>query len=103
MEILEQRREMEEDKVAHVYRAPQSCCCSVAKSYWTLCNPRTVAGQAPPSPIIFWSLLRFMSTELVMLSNHLILCHPLLLCLQSLPASGSFPMSQLTASGGQSI
>ena len=27
-------------------------------------------------------------------SNHLILCHPLLSCLQSFPASGSFPMSQ---------
>ena len=28
-------------------------------------------------------------------SSHLILCHPLLLLLQSLPASESFPMSQL--------
>ena len=36
-------------------------------------------------------------------SNHLIHCHPLLSCLQSFPASGSFPMSQLFASGGQSI
>ena len=35
--------------------------------------------------------------------NHLILCHPLLLCLQSFPASGCFPMSHLFASGGQSI
>ena len=32
-----------------------------------------------------------------------ILCHPLLLCLQSFPASRSFPRSQLFASGGQSI
>ena len=39
-----------------------------------------------------------MSIELVMPSNHLILCRPLLL-----PASGSFLMSQLFASGGQSI
>ena len=44
-----------------------------------------------------------MSIELVMLSNHLILCRPLLLCLQSFPASGSFPRSQFFASGGQSI
>ena len=98
---------------------------------------------------ISWSLLKFMSTELVMLSNHLILCCPLYLlpsifpsirvfssestliwkdpdacsnscpsswwchptilssvvpfsCLLSFPASGSFPMSQLFASGGQS-
>ena len=35
-------------------------------------------------------------------SNHLILCCPLLLLLQSSPASGSFPMSRLFASGGQS-
>ena len=36
-----------------------------------------------------------------MSSSHLILCHPLLLHPQSLPASGSFPMSQLFAWGGQ--
>ena len=48
------------------------------------------------------SLLKFMSIELAMLSNHLILCCPLS-CLQSFPASGSFPMSRLFASGGQSI
>ena len=46
---------------------------------------------------------RLMSIELVMLSNHLIICHPLLLCIQSFPASGSFLTSQLFASGGQSI
>ena len=34
---------------------------------------------------------------------YLILCHPLLACPQSFPASGSFPMSQFFASGGQSI
>ena len=35
-------------------------------------------------------------------SNHLILCHPLLLALQSFPESRSFPMSQFFTSGGQS-
>ena len=39
----------------------------------------------------------------VMPSNHLILCHPLLLLLQSFPASGSFQMSQFFVSGGQNI
>ena len=43
-----------------------------------------------------------MFTKSVMLSNHLVLCHPLL-CLQSFPASESFPVSQLFASGGQNI
>ena len=39
----------------------------------------TVALQAPLSSSISQSLLKFLSTESVMLSNHLILCHPLLL------------------------
>ena len=38
-----------------------------------------------------------------MLSNHLILSHPLLFLSSIFPASGSFPNSQLFASGGQSI
>ena len=41
-------------------------------------------------------LPKLMSIESVMPSSHLILCHPLLLLPQSLPASGSFPMSQLS-------
>ena len=43
-----------------------------------------------------------MSAELCP-SNHLILCRPLLLLPSSFPLSGSFPMSWLFASGGQSI
>ena len=42
-------------------------------------TPRTAACQAFLSFTISWSLLRFMSMELVMLSNHLIFCHSLLL------------------------
>ena len=49
------------------------------------------------------SLLNLMSIESVMPSNHLILCCPLLLPPSIFPASGSFPMSQLFASSGQSI
>ena len=41
--------------------------------------PQTVACQASPSFTISWRLLKFMSTEWVMPSNHLILCCPLLL------------------------
>ena len=36
---------------------------------------------------------KLMSIELVMLSKHLILCHPFSSCLQSFPGSGSFPVS----------
>ena len=42
-------------------------------------TPWTTAHQAPLSFRISQSLLKFISTELMMLSNHLILCHPLLL------------------------
>ena len=43
-----------------------------------------------------------MSTEPVMLTNHLIICQAFSSCPQSFPASGSFPMSQLFTSGSQS-
>ena len=67
-------------------------------------TPWTTARQALLSSTISWSLLKFMSIESVMPSNHLILCHhPFPLCFQSFPASGSLPMSQLPASGGQII
>ena len=42
-------------------------------------TPWTAACQASLSIIISRCLLKLMSTELVMLSNHLILCYPLLL------------------------
>ena len=53
----------------------------------------TEAHQAPLSSSDSWSLLKFMSTELVSRSNHLILCSTLLLRFQSFPASGSFPVN----------
>ena len=49
------------------------------------------------------SSLKLMSIESVMPSSRLILCCPFSSCPQSLPASGSFPMSQLFASDSQSI
>ena len=63
----------------------------------------TAARQTSLSITNSWSLLKFMSIELVMISNHLILCHLLLLLLQSFLESGSFQMSQFFTSGGQSI
>ena len=42
-------------------------------------TPWTAAHQASLSFTVNWGLLKFMSIESVMLSNHLILCHPLLL------------------------
>jgi len=48
---------------------------SVAQSCPTLCDPRTAACQSSLSISNTWSLLKLMSIELVMPSNHLILCH----------------------------
>ena len=76
---------------------------SLNKRIQLFVTPWTAACQVSLSPTISQSLVRFMVIESVMLSNHLILCCLLLLCLQSFPASGSFPMSQLFASGDQSI
>ena len=61
------------------------CCCSVAQSCLTV-TPWTVARQVSQSFIIFWSLLKFVAIELVMLSNHLILCYSLLLLTSFFPS-----------------
>ena len=63
----------------------------------------TAAHQGSLSFTISWSLFKRMSIELTVPSNYLILCRPLLLTSILFPASGSFLMSQLFASGGQSI
>ena len=65
-------------------------------------TPWITSRQARLSITNSRSSLRLTSIESVMPSSHLILCHPLLLMPQSLPASESFPMSQLFAWGGQS-
>ena len=67
-------------------------------------TPWTAAHQVSLCFTISWSLLRHMSIELAMPFNHLTLCHSTFSsCLQSFPASGSFPMRQLFTSGGQSF
>ena len=58
-------------------------------------TPWITARQASLSITNSQSSLKLMSIESVMPSSHLILCRPLLSCPQSLPASKSFPMSQL--------
>ena len=52
---------------------------SVAQSCPTLLTPWTTARQTSLSFTISWSLLKFMSIESVVPSNHLILCHSLIL------------------------
>ena len=80
------------------------CCCSVAKSCLTVCNPMDCSMPGSSAlhylpevcssscPLNWWCYLTI-SSSATSFSG----------CLQSFPASGSFPMSQLFASGGQSI
>ena len=71
---------------------------------WLFVAPWTEAHQTTPLPFtISQSLLKLISIESVVLSNHLIVCHPLLLLPPSFSAWGSFSVSQIFASGGHSI
>ena len=70
---------------------------------WLFATPWTAARQAFLSIINSRSLLKLMSIESVMSSNHLILGRPLLLLPSILQASRSFQISQFFASGSPSI
>ena len=60
-------------------------------SVWLFVSPWTAAHQASLSINHSWSLLELMSIESVMPSNHLILCHPLLLSPWIFPSIRVFP------------
>ena len=66
-------------------------------------TPWTAAHQPSLSITKFRSLLKLMSIASVMPSNYLTSVAPFSFRLQSFWASGSFPMSQFFASGGQRI
>ena len=65
-------------------------------------TPWPAGRQASLSITNSRSLLKLMSIESMIPSNHLIIL-PFSSSLQSFPASGSFPVSQFFTSGGQSI
>ena len=91
-------------------------CISVVTSLFFFISEFSLVTQSCPTlcDLMDWSMLGFpvhyQLPELVQTHVHrvgdaiqsFILCCPLLLHLQSFPASGSFPMSQFSASGGQS-
>ena len=89
-----------------LFQIPDICCCSVAKLCSTLCDPMDCVWYARLlCPPYLRSLLRIMSIEFVM-QHHVSISSsavPLSFCLQPLPASESFPVTQLFASCGQSI
>ena len=65
-------------------------CCSAAELCPTLCKPVDCSTPASLSFTISQTLLKFMSIESVMPSNHLILCHPLLLPPSIFPSTRLF-------------
>ena len=77
---------------------------SVAQLCSTLCNP---ADCSTPGFPVLHHLLEPAQTHVHCVSDAIQPSHPLSprcsSCLHSFPASGSFPMSQLFESGGQSI
>ena len=76
---------------------------SVAQSCPTLCDPMGCSTRGLP---VHHQLPELTQTHIHRVGHaiqHLILCHPFLLPPSTFPASGSFPMSQLFASGGQRI
>ena len=90
-----------------------SCCCSVIQLCLTLCDP--VDCSTPGLPV-HHQLPEFAQTHVHWVSNAILVSHPpsshpsisssvipFSSCLQSFLASGPFPMSQLFASGDQSI
>ena len=75
-------------------RVKKSCCCSVAQPCLDSLRPHGLSPRACSNscPLSWWCLSTILSSVT-----------PFSSCLQSFPASGSFLMSWLFASGGQSI
>ena len=65
-------------------------------------TPWTAAGQASLPITNSWTLLKLMSIESVMPSNHLILCCPLLLLPSIFPSIGVFSNESVLHISGQS-
>ena len=76
---------------------------SLAQSCLTLCDPMDYSPPGLPVHHQLPSLLKLMSIESVIPSNHLILCRPLLLLSAIFPSIRVFSMSHFFTSGGQSI
>ena len=79
------------------------CCCSVAKSCWILCN---LTDCSTPSFPVLHHLPEFAHTRVHWVHDAIQPSHPLSspsTPALTVPTSGSFPISQLFPSGGQSI
>ena len=79
------------------------CVVQMLSNVWHFATPWTATHQASLSFTVSRSLLKFMSIEF---SNPITIpsfATLFFFCFQSFPASVSFPMNQLVASGGQSV
>ena len=65
--------------LAAIFYSWTHCCCSVAKSCLTLCDPMDCSPPGFPVLHYLLNLFKLKSIVLMMPSNHVILCHPLLL------------------------
>ena len=77
--------------------------CSVAQSCLTLCDPMDCSTPGFP---VHHELRELTQTHVHRIGDAIQPSHPLVpfsSCLQSFPASGSFPMSQFFTSGGKNI
>ena len=81
----------------------KTSCCSVTQSCLTLWDPMDCSMPALLSFTISQSLLKLMSIESMMPSNHLVICCPLPLLPLIFPSIQILSLSLLFASGGQSI
>ena len=75
--------------------------CPVTKLCPTLCNPMDCST---PGSFVLHCLLESAQIHVHRVGDaiyHRILCHPFSFCLQSFPASGSFPVSSVFSLGGQ--
>ena len=68
------------------YKFPQFSSVQSLSRVWLFMTPWITARQASLSTINSWSSLKLMSTESMMPSSHLILCHPLLLLASIFPS-----------------
>ena len=75
----------------HLHICPSQFSSVQSLSHVHFATPWTAACQASLSITSSWSLLKLMSIESVMPSNHLILCHPLLLLPSVFPSIRVFP------------
>ena len=103
----EQFRPLDEDLLKYTFYSLQPTFVVVAVVVQLLScvqlfvTPWTEELQASLFFTISWSLLKVMSTESVMPSNHLFLCHPRLLLPSIFPSIRVFLKSQLFVTGGQ--